>query len=91
MALEASVARRYARALFELADEEQVITAITADVERLCAIIDAPDSDLVATLSNPVFTIAERQQALGAVLDKLGFHPLLSSFLRLLMAKNRFA
>jgi F-type H+-transporting ATPase subunit delta len=91
MALEASVARRYARALFELAVEEQVIDQITADMDRLGALADSPSSDLVSTLSNPVFTIAERQQALGAVLDKLAFHPLLTSFLRLLMAKNRFA
>ncbi len=91
MALEASVARRYARALFELAQEESVIAAVTADMERLGALIADPVSDLVPTLSNPVFTIAERQEALGAVLDKLGLHPLLVSFLRLLMAKNRFA
>lgn len=91
MALEASVARRYARALFELAQEEQAIDAVTADMDRVDALIADPASDLVATLSNPVFTILERQQALGVVLDKLGFHPLMDSFLRLLMAKNRFA
>jgi len=91
MALEASVARRYARALAELADELEVGGPVTADMERLGVLIADPKSDLVATLSNPVFTIAERQEALAAVLAKLGFHDLLNSFLKLLMAKNRFA
>lgn len=91
MALEASIARRYARALFELAAELDVSDPVAADVERLGALIAEPASDLVATLANPVFTIAERQVALAAVLDKLAVHPLLRSFLLLLMAKNRFA
>lgn len=91
MALEAVVARRYARAFAELVEEEEQTQAIAADMLRLEAIVADPGSELVATLSNPVFTIAERQQALVAVLDKLEVQPLLSSFLRLLLEKNRFA
>jgi F-type H+-transporting ATPase subunit delta len=91
MALEPAVARRYARALAELAEELDVAGPVTADMERLAALIGDPGSELVATLSNPVFTIAERQIALAAVLTKLDLHDLLNSFLKLLMAKNRFA
>ena len=91
MALEAAVARRYARAFAELAEEEGLTQVVAADMLRLEAIVDDPASQLVATLSNPVFTIAERQQALGAVLDRLEFQPLLASFLKLLLEKNRFA
>jgi F-type H+-transporting ATPase subunit delta len=91
MALEASIARRYARALFELADETGIAAPVASDMERLAALIADPSSDLVPTLSNPVFTIAERQHALAAVLDRLEVHPMLRSFLLLLLAKNRFA
>jgi F-type H+-transporting ATPase subunit delta len=91
MALEAAVARRYARAFAELSEELDVSAPVAADMERLGAVLSAPGSDLVSTLSNPVFTIAERQQALAALLAKLGLHPLLNSFLTLLLAKNRFA
>jgi F-type H+-transporting ATPase subunit delta len=91
MALEATVARRYARALADLADELDLNAEITADMERLGALIADPASDLVATLSNPVFTIAERGVALAAVLEQLQLHPMLCSFLKLLLSKNRFA
>jgi F-type H+-transporting ATPase subunit delta len=91
MALEAAVARRYARALAELSEELDVASPVAADMERLGVLIADPGSDLVATLSNPVFTIAERQVALAAVLDMLELHDLLCSFLKLLLSKNRFA
>ncbi len=91
MALEAAVARRYARAFVELAEEHDITQAVAADMMRLEAIVSDPASEFVPTLSNPVFTIAERQVALGAVLEKLEVQPLLASFLGLLLDKNRFA
>jgi len=91
MALDAAIARRYARAFCELADEEQASEVVARDMERLRALVSAADGELVSTLSNPVFTLAERQVALRAALERLRFHPLLGSMLELLLAKNRFA
>ena len=91
MALEAVIARRYVRAFAELVEELELTQAVQADMERLEAIADDPGSGLVGTLSNPVFTIAERQRALSAVLVRLEVQPVLASFLRLLLDKNRFA
>ena len=71
MALDASIARRYARALFELAEEQAVSGPVAADMDRFGAILADPSSTLVSTLANPVFTIGERQAALAAVLDRL--------------------
>jgi len=91
MALEAAVARRYARAFAELVDEEGAGPEVAADLDRLQDLLQTPGSEVLAILSNPVFTLAERQAALASALELLGFHPLLGRLLRLLLDKGRFA
>jgi F-type H+-transporting ATPase subunit delta len=91
MARDATIARRYARAFAGLVEEEGVYAEVAADLARLQLLLDAPDGEFLAVLSNPVFTLAERQQALKAAIEPLRFHPLLVAFLLLLLENGRFA
>jgi F-type H+-transporting ATPase subunit delta len=91
MARDATIARRYAQAFADLVEEEGAHAAVAADLARLQALTEQPDSEILAILSNPVFTLAERQVALRAALEPLQFHPLLVGFLQLLLEKGRVA
>ncbi|MFH1464619.1 MAG: ATP synthase F1 subunit delta [Pseudomonadota bacterium] len=91
MALDATVARRYARAFAGLVEEDGAHEAVAADLARLAALLEQPGSEFLTILSNPVFTLTERQQAMKAAIEPLGFHPLLVGLLNLLLVKGRFA
>lgn len=83
---EGSVARRYARALLELAKEADALDVVDAD---LAAFVEACKGDLGVVMSNPVFTQSERRAVLDAVLGKLRFHAYTLNFLRLVLDKDR--
>lgn len=81
------VAARYARSLFELAEEAGATTAIEKDLERFEALLEESD-DLKRLISSPVFSAEEQKRALGAVLDKAKIGGLAGNFLRV-VAQNR--
>jgi F-type H+-transporting ATPase subunit delta len=81
-----SIARRYARALFDLVESDPSGTA-----EKLQAFADliAGDPTLAQVLSSPMFAMAERQQVLKQVLAKLGWGAPLTRFFELLVERHR--
>lgn len=81
-----SVARRYARALLELAKEDGVLDRVDSELGKFLAL---SQGDLSVVMSNPVFTGAERRAVLEAVLARTDFHPFTLNFLRLTLEKNR--
>lgn len=83
---EGSVARRYARALLDLAREGGLLDRVDADLN---AFVAATAGDLGVVLSNPVFTPSERTAVLDAVLPRLALDPLTVTFLRLVLDKDR--
>lgn len=83
---EGSIARRYARALLELAREGNVLDRVEAD---LAGFIELCEGDLGAVMATPVYTQAERRAVLDVVLPRLGVLPLSQNFLRLLLDKER--
>lgn len=85
-----SIARRYARALFSLGSEEQLVERLEADLERLQQTVAGAGEEARAILSNPTFTVAERQSVLGVLLPGLDLHPISIRFARLLLDKGRF-
>lgn len=89
--IEGSVARRYARALFELARDEGRIDPVAEQLDRFDALARSGDGRLGAVMSNPVYTQAERRAVLDAVIPALGLDPLVARFLRLLLDKDRMA
>ena len=86
-----SLARRYARALISIGTEENCIDQLGADLVQFNQILDLGDGALKRALSNPGVTNGERAEVIGQVLSKLSLHAHVTSFLRLLVDKNRFA
>jgi len=84
------VARRYAQALIEVAEEAGAIDQIGADLNGFAQLLDAHEGMLGGALGSPVFTTEERSAVLDGILPKLPMHPLSSNLLRLLNDKRRF-
>lgn len=88
--IEGSLARRYAKALLELAQEAGVADVIGTQLDGLVALSLQDDATLLGVMSNPGITESERKAVLGAVLARLSLHPTLVNFVRLVLDKNRY-
>ena len=84
----ATMAGRYATALFELAREANAIDAVKADLERFDALV-AESADLARLVRSPVFSADEQLQALTAVLDRAGISGTAANFLKLVTRNRR--
>lgn len=82
------IAERYALAIFELAQEEKVVEAVSRDLTTLKALI-AESPDLARLVRAPIFSRREQQKGLDAILVKIGADPLTARFVLLLAAKRR--
>lgn len=83
----ATVAGRYASALFELAKDERQIEAVERDMVQLEAML-SDSADLTRMVRSPVTTADEQGKAIGAIASSAGFSGLTTNFLQLL-AKSR--
>lgn len=83
----ASVAGRYASALFELANEERAIADVEKKLTEFQALLDG-SPDLERLIRSPVFSAEDQLKALSAILDRAQIGGLAGNFLRLI-AKNR--
>lgn len=84
-----SIARRYARALLDVASETGRADAVS---EQLTAFADvfAKNAELSDVLLNPAYTQAQRGQVVEAVMKALpAMEPALANTLRLLVERNR--
>ena len=85
---EGGLAGRYANALFELAQDQKAIDAVSGDLASLRRAV-ASSTDLARLVASPVFSAQDHAKALGAILDKMGAHPLTTKFILLLAQKRR--
>jgi len=83
----ASVAGRYASALFELAEEEQQLEQVEQDLTEFQKLLD-DNEDLRRLVRSPVFSSDEQLAALTAVLHRVAIDGLAANFLKL-AARNR--
>lgn len=83
----ASVAGRYASALFELAREQRQLDVVEKDLTSFATMLDGSE-DLRRLVLSPVFSAAEQAKALDALLAKAGIGGLAANFVKLL-ARNR--
>jgi len=83
-----SVARRYARAMLELATEAGIAEKVGDDLQAFVGLIEE-NQDLGWTLFNPGFAKAQRRGLLDALLPKCSFDRVTENFLRLLIDKSR--
>jgi F-type H+-transporting ATPase subunit delta len=83
-----SAARRYAKALFSLAQEENRAAQVREEVERLGRQL-AESAELRAVLLRPLHPVAQRRAVLAAVSERLGASSLLRRFLSFLIDQRR--
>jgi F-type H+-transporting ATPase subunit delta len=83
----ASVAGRYASALFDLAREQRQIETVEKDLTSFATMLDGSE-DLRRLVLSPVFSSDEQTKALTAVMTKANISGLAANFIKLL-AKNR--
>jgi F-type H+-transporting ATPase subunit delta len=83
----ASVAGRYAAALFELAKDQRQLSEVERDLAAFQGLFDASD-DLRRLVRSPVISADDQAKALTAILSRAGITGLTSNFLRLI-ARNR--
>lgn len=86
-----TVSKRYAKALIELAQEEGALDAVASDLSNFKAALDHPDSELLAALCNPGFSLDERKGVLDAVFTLLKSRPVTRNLISLLLDKGRIA
>lgn len=82
------IARRYARALIEVAQTENAIDAYGEELARLSEALRL-DENLLVTLSHKGFDLMARMRILEAVLTKTNLRPHVSNFLKLLLRRGR--
>ncbi|HMV69794.1 MAG TPA: ATP synthase F1 subunit delta [Myxococcota bacterium] len=87
---DANAARRYARALVELAVESEAEEIVLGELQRLVANLAGDGRELRHVLCSPVFSAEERAAVLGVILPRLGVGRVTASFLRLLSDRGRF-
>ena len=83
----ASVAGRYAFALFELANEQRCLREVEQDLVNVQSMLDG-SADLRRLVRSPVFSTEEQSRAIAAVAEKAGLNALTVNFLSLI-ARNR--
>lgn len=88
--IKASLAGRYASALFDLASEAGTVSAIESDLDKLAGAL-AESSDLAALIRNPEVSRADLGKAVAALGDLLKLDPLSRNFLGVLAANRRVA
>ncbi|MEQ1612842.1 MAG: F0F1 ATP synthase subunit delta [Hyphomicrobiaceae bacterium] len=83
----ASVAGRYASALYDLATEQNQVKPVEQAITQIQSLLDSSD-DLRNLVRSPVFSADEQGKALTAVMEKAGITGLTANFIKLI-AKNR--
>ena len=86
----ASLAGRYASALYALAGEQGVVASVESDLDRLATAI-GESADLAQLLHDPQISRDAAARAIKAVADLLSLKPLTGNFLGVLAGNRRLA
>lgn len=81
-------AKRYANALFELAQDSASLATIQKEYKVLSGLVKG-SKDLRVLLDSPAFSRADKIAAMSAISKKAGFSPLFSKFLGAMAANGR--
>jgi len=88
--IQASLAGRYASALFDLASENGTVTSVESDLDKLDAAL-AESAELSGMIGNPEISRKAKGAAIGGVADLLGLSDLTRKFLGVLAANRRLS
>lgn len=83
-----SLARRYAKAVFEIGVAQNSLDRIGADVRTLAAAMKE-SKELSATLSSPALGRGDRRKVIDALLQRIGAQPITKNFVYLLLDGER--
>src|SRR5215510_5594128 len=84
----ASMAGRYAAALFELAKEQKQLDQVERDVRTFQSLLEG-SADLARLVRSPVISAEAQARALAAVLAKAGISGFTGNFLKLIVRNRR--
>jgi F-type H+-transporting ATPase subunit delta len=87
---EGGLAGRYANAVFELAQDQKAVDAVSADLGSLRKALES-SPDLARLVRSPVFSAQDQAKALKAILGAMSAHPLSTKFVLLLAQKRRLS
>lgn len=90
MALEGSVARRYARALRDIGVAQGTYEQIGKDLEVFAKLV-AGSAELSNALTNPIFPLSQRKSVLDQLSLRLGVLPAVRNFLMLVADRGRLS
>ena len=83
-----SIARRYAKALLGLAEEQKKVEKLGAELQAFADVL-AGSPQLFETLRNPAYPPDQRKAVLTQVVDKMGLDPLMKNFILLVNDRKR--
>jgi len=83
-----AVAKRYATALFGLAEEKKVADQVAKDLAALAEAWESSE-ELQRVFQNPQFGTEEKRQVMGALADRLRCHPMTKNTMLMLSDRRR--
>ena len=83
-----NIARRYAKALFKVAAEENIYRECYEELAAFSDIIKS-DGNLLGFLTNPIFSLSDKKTVMESLIQKRGISNLSANFLKLLVDKRR--
>lgn len=86
--MESAISRRYAKALFDLAEQDQILDQTRTGLEELTEVL-THQHDLSNVCLNPMFSRDEHWQVMEKIMDRLSCLPLVVRFVNLLVIKHR--
>ena len=88
MAMQASLARRYAKAIFSIAIEDKQLEKIERELGDFQALVEA-NKELATYLADPTILPSDKRDALKAITEKMGLSEMVQNFIALLGEKGR--
>jgi len=85
------IARRYARALIDLAVAAGQESTVEAELSRFLDLMLGDGRELFGALKSPLFSAEERVGVLDAVLPRLGIGPVTGGFLKFVSDRGRMS
>ena len=83
-----TIAKRYARAFYEIAAEENQLEKYYGELSGFAAII-SENKDLKEFLANPIFDQSEKKSVVESILQRTDISGITANFLKLLADKQR--
>ena len=83
-----NIAKRYARAFFEIAEEEKQFEKYYNELQSFSEVVEG-NENLKEFLANPIFDQHDKRAVVDALLQKIGMTGITANFLSLLVDKRR--